>query len=119
MSLNKIIEQMYEVDHKSIVGALPKEEMIHQKDVKRDITDLISYSGGEWDNGKYSSFIPDTDNCMPITDEEYFEDDVVGRFVEFVKVVFGNETLEEDLGFIAKALETKGKLVEKLSVITF
>lgn len=70
--------------------------------------DGLAYAGGEWDNSKYGSFIPDADNCIPITDEEYFEDDIVGRFVDFVKVVYGKETLEENLDFIAKALGTKG-----------
>lgn len=50
----------------------------------------------------------DADNIIPITDEEYFTDDVVNRFVEFVKVVYGEETLEENLDFIAQALGNKG-----------
>lgn len=53
-------------------------------------------------------FAPDADNVIPITDEEYFTDDIVGRFVEFVKVVYGADTLEENLAFIAKALGVKG-----------
>lgn len=69
----------------------------------------LAYAGGEWDSSKYKTFIPDPDNCIPITDEEYFDDDIVGRFVEFVKIVFGKETLEENLKFIADALGTKGK----------
>lgn len=54
------------------------------------------------------SFYPDYDNCIPITDTAYFDDDIVGRFCEFVKVVFGKDTLEENLDFIAKALGNKG-----------
>ena len=54
------------------------------------------------------SFKPDYDNCIPITDTPYFEDDIVGRFTEFVKVVFGEETLEANLEFIAKTLGNKG-----------
>lgn len=50
----------------------------------------------------------DADNIIPITDEEYFSDDVVNRFVDFVKFVYGGETLEENLDFIAKALGNKG-----------
>ena len=53
-------------------------------------------------------FAPDTDNIIPITDEEYFEDDVVARFADFVRVVFGEETLEENLDYIAKALGNRG-----------
>lgn len=70
--------------------------------------DGLAYAGGEWDLSKYQSFIPDADNCIPITDEEYFEDDIVGRFVAFVKTVYGEETLEENLDFIAQALGNKG-----------
>lgn len=53
-------------------------------------------------------YTPDEDNIIPITDEEYFNDDIVGRFVEFVKVAFGTEMLEENLDFIANALGNKG-----------
>ena len=70
--------------------------------------DGLAYAGGEWDASKYSTFIPDKNNIIPITDEEYFEDDIVGLFVAFVKKTFGEETLEENLDFIAKALGNKG-----------
>jgi type II restriction/modification system DNA methylase subunit YeeA len=53
-------------------------------------------------------FAPDDDNIIPITDEEYFPDDIVGRFVEFVKMVYGEATLEDNLKFIADALGNKG-----------
>lgn len=68
----------------------------------------LAYAGGEWDEGKYKTFIPDKDNVLPICDDEYFGDDIVGRFVEFVKVVYGAETLEENLKFIADALGGRG-----------
>ena len=54
------------------------------------------------------SFMPDADNVIPITDEEYFEDDIVGRFVEFMRVAYDAETLEENLRFVADALGGKG-----------
>lgn len=61
------------------------------------------------DNGWVElTYSPDLDNCIPITDEEYFSDDIVGRFVEFVKTVYGAATLEENLDFIANALGNKG-----------
>ena len=68
----------------------------------------LAYAGGEWNDNKYSTFIPDKDNCIPITDEEYFEDDIVGLLIAFVKKVYGRETLEENLDFIADALGNKG-----------
>lgn len=69
--------------------------------------DGLAFAGGEWDGSKYKTYLPDDDNCIPITDEEYFGDDIVGRFVEFIKVVYGEETLEANLDFIADALNTK------------
>ena len=67
----------------------------------------LVFAGGEFDKNKYSKFIPDEDNCIPITDSEYFSDDIVTRFVEFVKTVYGEETLEENLKFILQALSNK------------
>ena len=61
------------------------------------------------DNGWVElTYSPDLDNCIPITDEEYFSDDIVVRFIEFVKAVYGADTLEENLDFIANALGNKG-----------
>ena len=70
--------------------------------------DGLAYAGGEWDASKYITFIPDEDNCIPVTDVEYFDDDIVGRFVEFVRTVYGEDTLEENLRFVADALGGKG-----------
>ena len=72
--------------------------------------DGLTFAGGELDNSKYTSFIPDADNIIPITDEEYFSDDIVGRFVEFVKTVYGEDTLEVNIDFIAQALGNKGDI---------
>ncbi len=54
------------------------------------------------------SFLPDENNVLPVTDDEYFSDDVVARFVDFVRVAYGAETLEENLRFVADALGGKG-----------
>jgi type II restriction/modification system DNA methylase subunit YeeA len=99
---------------------------VRKADLQREIRSLISYAvgcmfgrysldtpglvyaGGEWDSGKYTTFQPDADAILPICDDEYFEDDIVGRFVEFIRVVYGEETLEENLRFIADALGGKG-----------
>ena len=105
---------------------------IRKADLVRDIRSFISYSvgcmfgryslnkdgliyaGGEWDDSIYQTFIPDDDNCIPITDEEYFSDDIVGRFIEFVKTVYGADTLEENLDFIANALGNKGNTAREV-----
>lgn len=60
------------------------------------------------DGIKPCTFSPDADNVIPITDEEYFPDDLTGLFVAWVKKVFGADSLEDNLAFIAKALGTKG-----------
>ena len=70
--------------------------------------DGLAYAGGPWDASKYQTFLPDDDNCIPVTDEEYFQDDIVGRLIEFVRIVYGSDTLEENLDFIANALGNKG-----------
>jgi type II restriction/modification system DNA methylase subunit YeeA len=70
--------------------------------------ECLAYAGGEMDMNKYKYFIPDADNVIPVTDEEYFSDDIVTRFVEFVRQVYGESTLDENLRFIAECLPNKG-----------
>lgn len=125
--LNRIFIDIYGLQDELTPEVEDKDVTIRKADKERDIKSFISYAvgcmlgrysldveglayaGGEWDSSKYKTFIPDPDNCIPITDEEYFDDDIVGRLVEFVKIVFGEKTLEENLKFIADALGTKGK----------
>lgn len=73
-------------------------------------TEGLAYAGGEWDDSKYDKFKPDADNIIPITDEAYLEDDIdiITRLCTWLKVVYGEDTLEENLDFIAKALGNKG-----------
>ena len=72
-----------------------------------DVEGLV-YAGGEWDVSKYRSYPADTDNIISICEDEYFEDDIVGRFVKFIETVYGLEFLEENLKFIADALGGTG-----------
>ena len=53
-------------------------------------------------------FFPDADNVIPITDEEYLDDDIVSRLCAWLKAVYGADTLEANLDYIAKALGNKG-----------
>ena len=124
--LNSIFIDIYGLQDELTPEVEDKDVTIRKADLSRDIRSFISYAvgcmfgrysiveegliyaGGEWDNSRYKTFIPDEDNCIPITDEEYFSDDIVGRFVEFVKIVYGSDTVEENLDFIAKALGNKG-----------
>ena len=124
--LNSIFIDIYGLQEELTSEAEDKDITISKADLSRDIRSFISYvvgcmfgrysldeegliyAGGEWNSSRYKSFIPDDDNCIPITDEEYFSDDIVSRFAEFVKTVYGAETLEENLDFIANALGNKG-----------
>ena len=124
--LNQVFIDIYGLQDELTPDVEDKDITVRKADLKRDIRSLISYAvgcmfgrysldveglayaGGEWDSSKYKTFIPDDDNCIPITDEEYFEDDIVGRFCEFLKVVFGEESLEENLNYVAQALGNKG-----------
>ena len=124
--INTIFLNTYNLQNELTPEVEDKEISIHKADLEREIKSLISfaigcmfgrysldeegiiYAGGKWNNNRYKEFIPDDDNCIPITDEEYFSDDVVSRFIEFVKTVYGADTLEENLDFIANALGNKG-----------
>lgn len=68
----------------------------------------LAYAGGNWDESKYRTFIPDSDNCIPVTDKGYLKEDIVGLFCAWLKKVYRIETFEENLNFIADALGTNG-----------
>lgn len=124
--LNRIFIDIYGLQDELTPDVEDKDVTVRKADLQRDIKSLISYAvgcmlgrysldvdglayaGGQWDNSKYSTFVPDADNCIPITDEEYFEDDIVGLLCDWLKKVYGEDTLEENLDFIAKALGNKG-----------
>lgn len=124
--LNRIFIDIYGLQNELTPEVEDKDVTVRRADLGRDIRSFISYAvgcmfgrysldvdglayaGGEWDASKYASFIADKDNIIPICDDEYFEDDIVGRFVEFVKTVYGEDTLDENLKFIADALGGKG-----------
>ncbi len=63
-----------------------------------------------------ATFIADVDNIIPITEDEYFEDDIVSRFIEFVRVVYGADTLEENLDFIAESLGVKANETSRQTI---
>ncbi|MGG5802454.1 BREX-1 system adenine-specific DNA-methyltransferase PglX [Bacillus mycoides] len=75
----------------------------------------LIFAGGEFNSDKYQTFNVDKDNILPILPGAYFEDDIASRFIEFVKVTFGAETLSENLDFIA---ETLGKNREETAIET-
>ena len=62
----------------------------------------------DWETATWLSYEPDVDNVIPITDEDYLDDDIVSRLCAWLKAVYGADTLEENLDYIAKALGNKG-----------
>ena len=124
--LNRIFIDIYGLQDELTPEVEDKDVTVRKADLQRDIKSLLSfsvgcmfgrysldvegldYAGGAWDSGKYRRFIPDEDNVIPITDEEYLDDDIVSRLCSWLKVVYGADTLEVNLDFIAKALGNKG-----------
>ena len=124
--LNRIFIDIYGLQDELTSEVEDKDVTVRKADLGRDIRSFISYAvgcmfgrysldteglayaGGEWDDSKYKTFIPDVDSVLPITDEEYLEDDIVGLFCAWLKKVFGENSLEANLDFIANALGNKG-----------
>ncbi len=124
--MNELFIDTYNVADEISPVVQDGEVTVHNIDKQRDIRSLISYAvgcmfgrfsldyngviyaGGEWDDNKYISFKPDKDGIIPICDDEYFADDIVGRFVKFIEVVYGKESLEDNLCFVSEALGGKG-----------
>lgn len=124
--LNRIFIDIYGLQDELTPEVADKDVTVRRADLRRDIKSLISYAvgcmfgrysldepglsyaGGDWDGGKYRTFPADKDNIIPICDDEYFEDDIVGRFIQFIETVYGKQSLEANLKFIADALGGKG-----------
>lgn len=124
--LNRIFIDIYGLQDELTPEVEDKDVTVRKADLQRDLKSLLSYAvgcmfgrysldveglayaGGEWDSSKYQSYIPDADNVIPITDEEYLDDDIVSRLCAWLKVVYGADTLEVNLDYIAKALGNKG-----------
>ena len=125
--LNRIFIDIYGLQDELTPEVEDKDVTVRKADLGRDVRSFISYAvgcmfgrysptydglayaGGTWDDGKYNIYKPDADGIIPICDDEYFEDDMMGRFVEFVRVVYGDGSLEDNLRFIANALGGKGQ----------
>lgn len=125
--LNRIFIDIYGLQDEMTPEVEDKDVTVRKADLQRDIKSLISYAvgcmfgrysldmeglayaGGDWDDSKYITYLADKDNIIPICDDEYFDDDMVGRFVKFIETVYGSDTLEENLKFIADALGGKGQ----------
>jgi type II restriction/modification system DNA methylase subunit YeeA len=120
--LNRIFIEIYGLQDELTPEVADEDITIRRADRERDVRSFISYAvgcmfgrysldeeglvfaGGEFDLGRYKSFPVVEDNILTILDDEYFENDIVTRFIDFVRVAFGPEMLEENLEFIADSL---------------
>lgn len=124
--LNNLFCQIYGLTQELDVSVDENAINVSRADLRMDIKGLISYAvgcmfgrysldkdgvvfaGGDWSITNYKAFKPDQDAIIPICDDEYFEDDIVGRFVEFIRAAYGEDYLEDNLKFIADAIGSKG-----------
>ena len=124
--LNRIFIEIYGLQDELTPDVDDKDVTVRKADLQREIKSLISYAvgclfgrysldcdgiayaGGEWDDTKYKTIIPVKDNILPICDDDYLATDLTGLLVNFFETVYGEDTLEENLKFIAEALGGKG-----------
>ena len=123
--LNHIFIEIYGLQDELSSEVGDEDVTIRKADLELDIKNFISYAigcsfgrysldeegliyaGGEFDASRYQTFIADEDNILPVLQGAYFENDIVTRFVDFVRVTFSEDTLEENLDFIADAIGRK------------
>ena len=124
--LNRIFIEIYGLQEELTPEVEDKDVTIRRADLGRDIRSFISYAvgcmfgrysldepgiiyaGGQFDMPRYKTFLPEDDNIIPIGSADYFDDDIVVRFTEFVRAVYGDTTADENLIFIANALYPGG-----------
>lgn len=124
--LNSIYITLYGLADTIVPDVEEADISIRKADLQREIRSFISYAvgcmlgrfsldsegivyaGGMFNASQYGRFAADKDNILPICNDDYFPDDIVGQFVRFVEIVYGKNTLEENLRYIADALGGKG-----------
>lgn len=120
--LNRIFIDIYGLQDELTPDVDDNDVTVRKADPVRDVKSFISYAvgcmfgrysldkkglvyaGGEFDIDEYKTYKADEDGIIPITDSEYFHDDIVSKFIDFVKTVFGSNTLSQNLEFIANAI---------------
>lgn len=123
--INDIFIHLYGLQAELKPEVEDKDITYRRADLEREIKSFISYAvgcalgrysldeeglicaGGPIDHSKYKTFPADEDHILPILPDAYMEDDIVTRFIEFVRVVFGDDELEANLEFIANVLKRR------------
>jgi len=132
--LNRIFIDIYGLQEELTPEVEDKDVTVRKADLGRDIRSFISYAvgcmfgrysldepglifaGGDFDPSRYKAFTPVTDNLIPIGVKDYFDNDIVVRFMDFVRLIYGEVSLGENLTYIAEALypNASGTTNEKL-----
>ena len=132
--LNRIFIDLYGLQDELSPEEEDKDVSVRRADLSRDIkafmsyfvgcvfgrysidTPGLAYAGGDWDDSNYKTFLPNEDDVIVLTDDDYFGDnrDVVNRFKEFLSATFGTEHLDENVQFIADALGKRGSSSEEI-----
>lgn len=125
--LNEIFLDIYNVKDGFKSEVEEKDVTIYKAEKDRDVKSFLSYvvgcvlgrynlddlgsvyTGEVWDIDKYKTFTPVIDNCVVITDNEDYDEDIVYYLKKFLVTVFGENSLEENLAFISSSLNEKGK----------
>lgn len=125
--LNEIFLDIYNVKDGFKSEVEEKDVTIYKAEKVRDVKSFLSYvvgcvlgrynlddlgsvyTGEVWDIDKYKTFAPVADNCIVITDNEDYDEDIVYYLKKFLVTVFGENSLEENLAFISSSLNEKGK----------
>lgn len=120
--LNRLFIEIYDLKSEITPEIEDNDVTMRKADLVREIKGFISYAvgcsfgrysldeegliyaGGEFEPSRYQTFPADEDNILPILSGAYFEDDIVTRFIEFVQVTFSEETLEENLNYVADVI---------------
>lgn len=123
--LNHIFIDIYGLENELLADVADEDITLRKADLERDVKSFISYAigcsfgrysleeegliyaGGELDASRYKAFQVDEDNILPVLPGAYFDDDIVTKFIDFVRITFSKETLEENLDFIADAIGRK------------
>lgn len=123
--LNNLFIKIYELQGEMLPNVNEEEVTIRKAERETEIKSFISYAvgcmfgrfsldeeglvfaGGKFEPERYQKYLIDEDNIVPILSDAYFEDDIVSKFIDFVRVAFGEDTLGENLDYIANSLGRK------------
>lgn len=123
--LNRIFIDIYGLQDELTPEVEEKDVTVNKAKLDRDVKSFLSYlvgvmfgrysldkkglayAGGEWDESQYTSYKPDETNIIPLTEDQYFEDDIMNKIEDLISLIYGKEKLEENLRFIAEALKMK------------